>query len=148
MKGFVLNEVCATQKGVRYLATDMYDESDESPYFDYFGINLMPEEYSNNEVVVSENKLFLCNHEVMDYASEIKCYNSLSNQIPRLYIIRKFDEKCKYTRFICGFDLLDNGGAWEGITDTKHDSVSDALKIISANIGDDFSIYLEEAMRI
>ena len=153
MKGFRLNEVCTTQKGARYIATskDVYPsdyEIDGWEESNYLGIKLMPEGYSSDEVVVSENRLFLDGYEVMDYPTDTERWSSLSNQIPRYYVIRKYDEKRGYNSFQGGFDLLDDGRAWEGITRTEYPTIADALRFIRERVGDDFSIWLEEPMQI
>ena len=153
MKGFCLNEVCATEKGTRYVATskDFFPSVDEIDGWEdksYMGIQLMPEDYSSDEVLVSENRLFLGGYEVMDYATNVERWSSLSNQIPRYYVIRKYDEDRGYNSFQGGFDLLNDGRAWEGITRTKYDTIADALRFVRERVGDDFSIWLEEPMQL
>jgi hypothetical protein len=54
----------------------------------------------------------------------------------------------KYYSFECGFDLLDNGGAWDGMTNTKHDTIADALRIVREKVGEDFVIFMEEPMQL
>jgi hypothetical protein len=159
MEDFRLNEVCTTETGARYVGTykhintqsvweDCIENYVEWEDIEYEGIRLMPEGYSNKGVVVSENRLFLDGYEVSDYGYWVENFSSLSNQIPRLYVIRKYDEDRKYSSFEGGFDLLNDGRAWEGLTRTEYDSVSDALKFIREKLGDDFYIALEEPMRL
>lgn len=152
MKGFCLNEVCTTQKGARYVATSseksVWDDYDGWEEINYLGITLMPDGYSSDEIVVSENELFLCGNKVMNYERYVDDFNSLSNQIPRYYVIRKYDEDRGYNSFQGGFDLLDDGRAWEGITRTEYNTIADALQFIRERIGDDFTIWLEEPMQI
>jgi hypothetical protein len=151
MKGF-LNEVSTTQKGERYIVTssDCYpcDEMDGWEVTNFLGIKLMPEDYSNDEVVVTENRLFLGGYEVMDYSTDVERWSSLSNQIPRYYVIRKYDKDRGYNSFRGGFDLLDDGRAWEGIKRTEYNTISDALRFVREMVGDDFSIWLEEPMSL
>jgi len=149
MNEFRLNEVCTTQTGARYVVTskhivEIWDEQE----IEYTGIGLMPEGYSSDEVVVSENRLFLGGYEVMDYAKIIERWSSLANQIPRYFVIRKYDQDRGYNSFEGGFDLLDDGGAWEGITRTKFDTIADTLRFIREKIGDDFTIWVEEPMQL
>ena len=151
MNGFHLNEVCTTQKGARYIATskDVYPsdyEIDGWEDISYKGIQLMPEGYSNDEVIVSENRLFIGGYEVKDYGDWVNSFSSLSNQIPRYFVIRKYNGR--YYEFEGGFDLLDDGTAWQGITRKKHDSISDALQFVRERVGDNFTIFLEEPLRI
>jgi len=149
MKGFCLNEVCTTQKGERYVVTSKDDFFVEIHDFDgttYDGIQLMPEGYSSDEVVVSENRLFLNGYEVMNYGTDVERWSSLSNQIPRYYVIRKYDGD--YYRFEGGFDLLDDGRAWEGIKRTEYPTIADALLFVRERVGDDFTLWLEEPMLI
>ena len=151
MNGFHLNEVCTTQKGARYIATskDVYPsdyEIDGWEDISYKGIQLMPESYSSDEVVVSENRLFLDGYEVMDYSTDVERWSSLSNQIPRHFVIRKYNGE--YYEFEGGFDLLNDGTAWQGITRKQHNSISDALQFVRERVGDDFSIWLEEPMQL
>ena len=152
MKGVRLNVVCTTEKGARYIYTDemkaVYDEMDGWEQSIWLGIQLMPEGYSSDEVVISENELFLCGNKVMDYESYVQKFDSLSNQIPRQYVIRTYDEQMGYHSFECGFDLLDDGRAWESIKRTKYDTIADALQFVRERVGDDFTIWLEEPMQI
>jgi hypothetical protein len=151
MQGFHLNEVCTTQTGARYIVTSKDEFFVEIHDFDgtsYSGIQLMPEGYSSDEVVVSENRLFLGGYEVMDYSTDVERWSSLSNQIPRYYIIRKYDKDRGYNSFQCGFDLLNDGRAWEGITRTEYPTIADALRFVRERVGDDFSIWLEEPMQL
>jgi hypothetical protein len=149
MKGFRLKEVCTTEKGARYVATTYAcDERYGLETHEYYGIRLMPEDYSSDEVVVSENRLFLGGFEVMDYPTDTEIWSSLSNQIPRYYVIRKYDKDRGYNSFQGGFDLLNDGRAWEGITRTEYDTIADALRFIRERVGDDFSIWLEEPMQL
>jgi hypothetical protein len=147
MKGFRLKEVCTTEKGARYVATTYAcDERYEVETHEYYGIHLMPEGYSNDEVVVSENRLFINGYEVKDYGDWVNSFSSLSNQIPRYFVIRKYNGE--YYEFEGGFDLLENGGAWQGITRTEYPTISDALQFVRERVGDDFTIFLEEPLRI
>lgn len=149
MKGFSLNEVCTTEKGARFIVTSQDDFFVEIHDFDettYRGIQLMPEGYSSDEVVVSENRLFLNGYEVMNYGTYVERWSSLSNYIPRYYVIRKYDGD--YYRFVGGFDFLDDGRAWEGITRTEYPTIADALQFVRERVGDDFTIWLEEPLRI
>lgn len=146
MNGF-LNEVSTTQKGDRHIVTDYYP-CDEVFGNEMFGIKLMPEDYSSDEVVVTENRLFLGGYEVMDYSTDLERWSSLSNQIPRYYIIRKYDKDRGYSSFKGGFDLLNDGRAWEGITRTEYNSIADALRFVRESVGDDFTLWLEEPMRL
>jgi hypothetical protein len=147
MKGFRLKEVCTTEKGARYVATTYAcDERYEVETHEYYGIRLMPEDYSNDEVVVSENRLFIGGYEVKDYGDWVNSFSSLSNQIPRYFVIRKYNGE--YYEFEGGFDLLENGGAWQGITRTEYPTISDALKFVRERVGDDFTIFLEEPLII
>jgi hypothetical protein len=159
MEDFRLNKVCTTSKGSRYVGTykhinkqsvweDCIENYVEWEDIEYEGIRLMPEGYSNKDVVVSENRLFLDGYEVSDYPTWVERFGSLSNEIPRYYVIRKYEEDRKYSSFEGGFDLLNDGRAWEGLTRTEYDSVSDALKFIREKLGDDFYIALEEPMRL
>lgn len=146
MKGF-LNEVTTTQKGERYIVTSRdCDEMDGWEETNFLGIKLMPEDYSSDEVVVTENRLFLDGYEVMDYATDVEKWSSLSNQIPRYYIIRKYDKDRGYSSFQGGFDLLNNGRAWEGITRNEYNTIADALRFVRESVGDDFTLWLEEPM--
>ena len=145
MKGFRLKEVCTTEKGARYVAYGC-DERYEVETHEYYGIRLMPEDYSNDEVVVSENRLFIDGYEVKDYGDWVNSFSSLSNQIPRYFVIRKYNGE--YYEFEGGFDLLENGGAWQGITRTEYPTISDALQFVRERVGDDFTIFLEEPLRI
>lgn len=159
MKDFRLNEVCTTQTGARYIGTfkevkkesiweDCIEDYIEWEDVEYEGICLMPENYSNRHVVLKDNKLFLGDCEVTDYQSWVNKFSSLSDEIPRLYIIRTYNVIRGYYSFECGFDLLGDGRAWEGITRSEHDSVADALRLVREKIGDDFIISLEEPMRL
>lgn len=149
MKGFFVNEVCTTEKGARYIGayeyqSEMFGQIDTES----FGILLMPEDYSSDEVVVSENKLFLDGYEVMDYRTDVERWSSLATQIPRYYVIRKYDKDRGYSSFQGGFDLLSDGRAWEGITRTEYPTIADALRFVRERLGDDFTLCLEEPMRL
>ena len=147
MKGFRLKEVCTTEKGARYVATSYAcDERYEVETHEYYGIKLMPEDYSNEQVKVGANTLSLYGYEVFGYEYWVQKYHSLSHNIPRYYVIRKYDEERGYNSFQGGFDLLDDGRAWEGITRTEYNSIWDALQFVRERVGDDFSIHLEEPM--
>lgn len=147
MKGFRLNEVCTTEKGTRYVATSYScHEGENWEAHEYYGIRLMHEDYSNEQVKVGANTLSFCGYEVVGYDYWVKQFNSLSHNIPRYYVIRKYDEQMGYYSFKGGFDLLDDGRAWEGITRTEYASIWDALKFVRESVGDDFSIHLEEPM--
>ena len=147
MKGFRLKEVCTTEKGARYVATTYAcDERYEVETHEYYGIRLMPEDYSNDEVVVAENRLFIGGYEVKGYGDWVNSFSSLSNQIPRYFVIRKYNGE--YYEFEGGFDLLENGGAWQGITRTEYPTISDALQFVRERVGDDFTIFLEEPLII
>ena len=149
MKGFRLKEVCTTEKGARYIATSQsIDESYGWETIDHYGIKLMPEDYSNEQVKVGANTLTMCGYEVKGYEYWVRIFHSLSHNIPRYYVIRKYDEERGYDSFQGGFDLLNDGRAWEGITRTEYNSIWDALKFIRERIGDDFTIHLEEPMLI
>jgi hypothetical protein len=149
MKGFKLKEVCTTEKGTRYVATTQsVDDRWGWETFDHYGIQLMPEDYSNEQVKVGVNTLSFCGYEVLGYDYWVNMFNSLSHNIPRYYVIRKYDEERGYHSFQGGFDLLNDGRAWEGITRTEYDSISDALKFVRERVGDDFTIHLEEPMLI
>jgi len=149
MKGFRLNEVCTTEKDTRYVATsESIGEIYGVQEIEYQGIVLMPEEYSSREVVVSADRLSLCGYTVFGYYPLVRQFHSLSHQIPRYYAIRKYDEERGYHSFQCGFDLLDDGRAWEGITRTEYPSIWDALKFIREKLGDGFTIHLEEPMML
>jgi hypothetical protein len=149
MKGFRLKEVCTTEKGARYIATSQsIDDRWGWETFDHYGIQLMPEDYSNEWVVVDENRLFLCGYEVMGYDYWVNQFKSLSPNIPRYYVIRKYDKERGYHSFQGGFDLMNDGGAWEGITRTEYNSISSALRFVREKVGDDFTIHLEEPMLI
>jgi hypothetical protein len=151
MKNFMLNEVCTTEKGARYIGTSKYSEYNsiyDMMETTYQGIYLMPKEYVSEEVVISENRLFLCGYEVVDYSDWVEKFSSLCNEIPRLFYISRFDKNRGYYSFECGFDLLDDGRAWEGINRTNYDSIADALQFIHLELGDDFRIILEEPMRL
>jgi len=154
MKYFALNQVFTNSKGGRYVGTyetikdfsiwedaiDGYVEWEEK---EYEGISIMPEDYSNYHVVMNDNKLFLGECEVTDYQNWVDMFSSLSNQIPRYYVIRKIDGE-----FICGFDLMNNGRAWEGLSRTESNNVEIALGFLRCQLGTDFYICLEEPMRI
>ena len=149
MKGFRLKEVCTTEKGARYIATSQsIDESYGWETIDHYGIQLMSEDYSNEQVKVGANTLTMCGYEVKGYEYWVRIFHSLSHNIPRYYVIRKYDEERGYDSFQGGFDLLNDGRAWEGITRTEYNSIWDALKFIRERIGDDFTIHLEEPMLI
>lgn len=150
MKGFCLNEVCTTEKGTRYIATSQsVDERNEwFESMEYMGIQLMPEDYSNDQVKVGANTLSMCGYDIVGYQYWVRIFPLLSHNIPRHYVIRKYDEKMEYSAFQGGFDLLNDGRAWEGITRTYYDSIWDALKFIRERFGDDFTIHLEEPMQI
>ena len=147
MKGFRLKEVCTTEKGARYIATahtcdDMWGvQRDE-----YYGIQLMPEDYSNEQVRVGANNLSLCGFDVVGYEYYVRMFHSLSHNIPRHYVIRKYDEEREFYSFQGGFDLLDDGRAWESITRTEYASIWDALKFVRERMGNDWMISLEEPM--
>jgi len=150
MKGFCLNEVCTTETGARYIVTDKYrhpfEEIDGWEVICHLAFQLMPEGYSNDEVVVSENRLFIGGYEVKDYGYWVNSFSSLSNQIPRYFVIRKYNGE--YYEFEGGFDLLNDGTAWQGITRKQHNSISDALQFVRERVGDDFTIFLEEPLRM
>jgi hypothetical protein len=147
MKGFLLKEVCTTEKGVRYVATSQsIDDRWGVESLEYMGILLMPENYSNEQVKVGANSLSLCGYGVFGYEYWVRQFHSLSHNIPRYYVIRKYDEERGYSSFQGGFDLLNDGRAWEGITRTEYASIWDALKFVREKVGDDFSIHLEEPM--
>lgn len=151
MKGFCLNEVCTTQKGERYVVTskdDFYVEIHDFDGTTYDGIQLMPEDYSNEQVKVGANTLSLCGYNVEGYNYYVNMFHSLSHNIPRYYVIRKYDEERGYASFQGGFDLLNDGRAWEGITRTCYDTIWDALKFVRERVGEDFTIHLEEPMLI
>lgn len=149
MKGFRLNEVCTTQKGERYIATSKsVDDRDGLEHLDCMGIKLMPEDYSNEQVIVGANTLSMCGYNVLGYNDYVRQFHLLSHNIPRYYVIRKFDEQRVYHSFQCGFDLLNDCRAWESITRTTYDSVWDALKFVREKVGDDFTIHLEEPMHL
>lgn len=148
-----LNKVLTSKEGNRFIYTDKIKavddyEMDGWEQTIWLGIQLMPENYSSNEVVVSENELFIGDYEVRDYKSYVEKFSSFSNQIPKLFVIRTYDEKMKYYSFECGFDLLDNGGAWDGMTNTKHNTIADALRIVREKVGEDFVIFMEEPMQL
>lgn len=148
MEDFRLNEVCTTSKGSRYVGTyysveqvPMWDDIQgqiEYEEVDYYGFHLMPEGYTNKDVVISENKLFLDGYEVTDYPDWVEKYGSLSNEVPRLFCLYKFDEKRGYKSFQGGFDLLNDGRAWEGLTRTEYPSISEALQFVREKLGDGF----------
>jgi hypothetical protein len=147
MKGFRLNEVYTTETGARYIATTYAcEENYDVESHEYYGIRLMSDDYSNEQVNVGANTLSFCGYEVRGYQNWVRQFPSLSHNIPRYYVIRKYDEDRGYDSFEGGFDLLDDGRAWEGITRTEYSSIWDALKFISEKLGDDFSIHLEEPM--
>jgi hypothetical protein len=147
MKGFRLKEVCTTEKGARYIATTYAcDEMFDVKSHEYYGIQLMPEYYSNDQVKVGANTLSFCGYEVRGYQHWQRMFHSLSHNIPRHYIIRKYDEERGYESFEGGFDLLNDGRAWESITRTYFSSIWDALKFIRERLGDDFTIHLEDPM--
>ena len=149
MKGFRLNEVCTTEKGVRYVGTaQSVDDRWGWEWAECQGIQLMPEDYSNDQVKVGANTLSMCGYEVRGYEYWVRKFQSLSHNIPRYYVIRKYDEERGYDSFQGGFDLLNDGRAWEGITRTEYDSIWDALKFIRERVDDDFTIHLEEPMFI
>jgi hypothetical protein len=149
MKGFRLKEVCTTEKGVRYVATSQsVDNRNGWEWLEYMGIQLMPEDYSNDQVKVGANTLSLCGYEVQGYDYWVRVFNSLSHNIPRYYVIRKYDEDRGYNSFQGGFDLLNDGRAWEGITRTEYDTIADALRFVRERVGDDFTIHLEEPMML
>ena len=149
MKGFRLKEVCTTEKGVRYIATSQsVDNRNGWEWLEYMGIQLMPEDYSNDQVKVGANTLSLCGYEVQGYDYWVRVFNSLSHNIPRYYVIRKYDEDRGYNSFQGGFDLLNDGRAWEGITRTEYDTIADALRFVRERVGDDFTIHLEEPMML
>jgi hypothetical protein len=151
MKGFRLNEVCTTEKGARYIGTGKYVqpsyyEMDGWEETCYLAFQLMPECYCNDDVVVTENRLFIGGYEVKDYGDWVNSFSSLSNQIPRYFVIRKYNGE--YYEFEAGFDLLNDGTAWQGITRKQHNSISDALQFVRERVGDDFTIFLEEPLRM
>lgn len=147
MKGFRLNEVCTTEKGARYVGTTQYtDDRWGCETIGYYGIQLMPEDYSNDDVKVGANSLSICGYEVVGYDYWANMFNSLSHNIPRYYVIRKYDEENGYHSFQGGFDLMNNGGAWEGITRTEYNSIEDAIQFVRERVGDNFTIHLEEPM--
>jgi hypothetical protein len=151
MKGFRLNEVCTTEKGARYIGTGKYVqpsyyEMDGWEETCYLAFQLMPECYCNDDVVVTENRLFIGGYEVKDYGDWVNSFSSLSNQIPRYFVIRKYNGE--YYEFEGGFDLLNDGTAWQGITRKQHNSISDALQFVRERVGDDFTIFLEEPLRM
>jgi hypothetical protein len=147
MKGFSLKEVCTTEKGARYIATSCAcEEMLGMLSHEYYGIQLMPEDYSNDQVKVGANTLSFCGYEVRGYQYWQRMFQSLSHNIPRHYVIRKYNEERGYESFQGGFDLLNDGRAWEGITRTYYSSIWDALKFIRERVGDDFTIHLEEPM--
>lgn len=149
MKGFRLKEVCTTEKGTRYVATSQsVDDRYGWESLEHMGIQLMPEDYSNDQVKVGANTLSICGYEVQGYDYWVKVFNSLSHNIPRYYVIRKYDEDRGYNSFQGGFDLLNDGRAWEGITRTQYDTIADALRFVRERIGDDFTIWLEEPMQL
>lgn len=149
MKGFRLKEVCTTEKGARYVATSQsVDNRNGWEWLEYMGIQLMPENYSNDQVKVGANTLSLCGYEVQGYDYWVRVFNSLSHNIPRHYVIRKYDEGRGYESFQGGFDLLNDGRAWEGITRTEYDTIADALRFVRERVGDDFTIHLEEPMML
>lgn len=134
---------------MRYVGTasyevERYGESDIERY----GIQLMPETYSSDEVVVTENTLSLGGQEVVDYRGEVSRFSALSNQIPRHYVIYTYNTRGQYNSFECGFDLLSDGRAWEGISRTEHNTISDALAFLKEKLGEEFTISLEEPMRV
>ena len=151
MKGFRLNEVCTTETGARYIGTSKYVqpsyyEMDGWEVICHLAFQLMPEGYSNDEVVVSENRLFIGGYEVKDYGDWVKDFSCLSYKIPRYFVIRKYNGE--YYEFEGGFDLFEDGGAWQGITRTKYPTIGDALQFVRERVGDDFTIFLEEPLRI
>ena len=147
MKGFRLNVVCTTEKGARYFATSQCIDSRYGVEFgEFMGIQLMPEDYSNEQVKVGANTLSMCGYEVAGYEYWVRMFPLLSHNIPRYYVLRKYDAERGYNSFQGGFDLLNDGRAWEGITRTYYDSIWDALKFVREKLGDDFSIHLEEPM--
>lgn len=65
MKGFRLKEVCTTEKGVRYIATSQsIDDRYGWESVDNYGIQLMAEDYSNEQVKVGANTLSMCGYDV------------------------------------------------------------------------------------
>jgi hypothetical protein len=147
MKGFRLNEVCTTEKGARYVGTTQStDDRWGCETRDYYCIQLMPEDYSNDDVKVGANSLSICGYEVVGYDYWVNIFNSLSHNIPRYYVIRKYDEEAGYHSFQGGFDLMNDGGAWQGITRIKYNSIEDAIQFVRERVGDNFTIHLEEPM--
>jgi hypothetical protein len=159
MKDFRLNKVCTTSKGARYVGTykhtnkysiweDCIEDYVEWDDTTYEGIHLMPKGYSNKDVIVSENKLFLGDYEVSDYPTWVDRFGALSNEIPSFFCLYKFDEGRGYLSFQGGFDLLDDGSAWEGLTRTAYPTISEALQFVRERLGDGFVIHLEEPMSL
>ena len=149
MKGFRLKEVCTTEKGARYVATTYAcDERYGVETHEYYGIRLMPENYSNPQVEVGADTLSFCGENVEGYDYWVRMFPSLSINIPRYYVIREYDYERGFYSFVCGCDLLDDGRVWQGITRTYYPSILDAIKFIREKYGNDFSIDLEEPMQI
>ena len=136
MGGSVLYSVFVSPRsGERFLGTNYY----EGYPGEFFGMRLMPEGWCSDEIIISADGLSLGGMRVLDY-------NSLScaPHIPRLYTVRIY--KNGYPRFQCGFDLLNDGGAWEGLSDTRHETIADAIAYLRSELGEDICLFLEEPM--
>ena len=61
---------------------------------------------------------------------------------------------CTHTLYVCfvnmpkGIDLMNNGRAWQGLSDTESNNIEIALGFLRCQIGADFYICLEEPMRL
>ena len=112
-----------------------------------YGFNVLPLDYTCSSVVldVENNSISICGRVVVDYGSYCETYESLCGKIPSYYILRDRESK----RFICGFDLLENGGSWVGMgSRITFDSVDKGIEYLVNELGDTFDIFMEEEMLI
>lgn len=112
-----------------------------------YGFNVLPKEYTCSSVVldVDNNTISICGMVVGDYGIYCERFEDLCGKIPTYYVIRDRETK----RFICGFDLLENGGSWVGMDSRiTFDSVDKGIEYLVNRLGDTFDIFMEEEMLI
>lgn len=112
-----------------------------------YGFNVLPKEYTCSSVVldIDSNSISICGRVVVDYGRYCERYKVLCGKIPSYYVIRDRESK----QFICGFDLLENGGSWVGMESRiEFDSVDKGIEYLVNQLGDTFDIFMEEEMLI
>jgi hypothetical protein len=123
----------------------------------YRGFPLLPVDYSNPDIRIESNEyhsdLYLGNRLVEDYWKDSNNFIELKGNVPCLFVIRKPVMKPwlngterLFQEFVCGLDLMPDGGVWVGLNRKVYSSIPEALDFLSNELGDDFSIEMEEPL--